>query len=149
MRCACLGPALFGKQLINETNGGLNVKRIILLLAVGSALINAPALVRAQDPVKVDPKHYKVEFENHAVRILRINYGAGEKSVMHMHPESVAIFLTDQKATFTTPDGKTTEMDAKAGEVKNLPAGAHLPQNIGDKSMEIILVEIKAKPAAK
>jgi oxalate decarboxylase/phosphoglucose isomerase-like protein (cupin superfamily) len=126
------------------------VKRIILLVAVGSALMSAPALVvRAQDPVKVDPKHYKVEFENDAVRILRINYGPGEKSVMHMHPESVAIFLTDQKATFTTPDGKSTEMDAKAGEVKNLPPGAHLPQNIGDKPMELILVEIKAKPATK
>jgi quercetin dioxygenase-like cupin family protein len=112
-------------------------------------LISAPALMRAQDPVKVDPKHYKVEFENDAVRILRINYGPGEKSVMHMHPESVAIFLTDQKATFTTPDGKSTEADAKVGEVKNLPAGAHLPQNIGDKPMEVILVELKAKPAVK
>ena len=125
------------------------MKRIILLVAVGSALMSAPALMRAQDPVKVDPKHYKVEFENDAVRILRINYGLGEKSVMHMHPESVAIFLTDQKATFTTPDGKSTEVDAKAGEVKNLPAGAHLPQNIGDKPMEIILVELKAKSAVK
>jgi quercetin dioxygenase-like cupin family protein len=141
--------ALFGKQPINKTNGGLTMKRIILLVAVGSALMSAPALMRAQDPVKVDPKHYKVEFENHAVRILRINYGPGEKSVMHMHPESVAIFLTDQKATFTTPDGKSTEVDAKAGEVKNLPAGAHLPQNIADKPMEIILVELKAKPAVK
>jgi hypothetical protein len=27
----------------------------------------------ADDPVKVDPKHYKVEFENDRVRVLRIN----------------------------------------------------------------------------
>jgi hypothetical protein len=40
-------------------------------------------------------------------------------------------------------------MNAKAGEVKSLPAGPHLPQNVGDKPMEIILVELKAKPAAK
>ena len=125
------------------------MKRIILSVAIGSALMSAPVLMRAQDPVKVDSKHYKVELENDAVRILRINYGPGEKSVMHGHPESVAIFLTDQKAKFTTPDGKTTEMDAKAGEVKNIPAGAHLPQNTGEKPMELILVELKAKPAAK
>src|SRR5438132_5361935 len=107
------------------------MKRVILSVAVVVALMSAAVLLRAQDPVKVDPKHYKVEFENNAVRILRINYGPGEKSVMHIHPENVAIFLTDQKATFTTPDGKTTEMDGKAGEVKHLAAGAHLPQNIG------------------
>ena len=59
------------------------------------------------------------------------------------------MFLTDQKATFTTPDGKSTEMDAKAGEVKSIPAGPHLPQNVGDKPMEIVLVEFKGKPAAK
>ena len=47
------------------------------------------------DPVKVDPQHYKVEFENERVRVLRIKYGAGEKSVMHSHPEAIAVFLTD------------------------------------------------------
>jgi quercetin dioxygenase-like cupin family protein len=125
------------------------MKRVILSIAVGGALVSAPQALRAQDPVKVDPKHYKVEFENNEVRILRINYGPGEKSVMHVHPETVAVFLTDQKATFTTPDGKTTEVDAKAGEVKSLPAGAHLPQNIADKPMELILVEFKNKSAAK
>ncbi|MFC2094014.1 hypothetical protein ACFLSH_00155 [Bacteroidota bacterium] len=34
----------------------------------------------AQDAAKVDPKHYKVEFENDDVRVLRITYGPGEKS---------------------------------------------------------------------
>jgi quercetin dioxygenase-like cupin family protein len=125
------------------------MKRVILSVAVVVALMSAAALLPAQDPVKVDPKHYKVEFENNEVRILRINYGPGEKSVMHVHPESVAVFLTDQKAMFTTPDGKSTEVNAKAGEVKNIPAGPHLPQNVGDKPMELILVELKAKPAAK
>jgi len=123
--------------------------RIILSVAVGAAVMCTTLPVRGQDPVKVDPKHYKVEFENDQVRILRINYGPGEKSVMHTHPESVAIFLTDQKATFTTPDGKSTEIDAKAGDVKDLAAGPHLPQNMAEKPMELILVELKAKPAAK
>ncbi len=44
----------------------------------------------ADDPVKVDSKHYKIEFENDRVRVVRIKYGPGEKSVMHSHPESVA-----------------------------------------------------------
>ena len=41
------------------------------------------------DPVSVDSKHYKVEFENERVRVLRIKYGPHEKSSMHSHPPSV------------------------------------------------------------
>jgi quercetin dioxygenase-like cupin family protein len=103
----------------------------------------------AQDPVKVDPKHYKVEFENEHVRVLRISYGAGEKSVMHSHPNSVAVFLTDGQVKFTTPDGKSREVPAKAGSTQWTPAGKHLPENIGDKPFELILVELKGKSTGK
>jgi len=75
----------------------------------------------ADDPVKVDPKHYKVEFENDRIRVLRIRYGAGEKSVMHSHPESIAVFLTDARGKFTYPDGKTEDINAKAGTVQHMP----------------------------
>jgi quercetin dioxygenase-like cupin family protein len=95
------------------------------------------------DPVKVDPKHYKVDFENEKVRVLRISYAPGEKSVMHYHPDSVAVYLTDGKTLMTTPDGKTQETPAKAGGSVWTPAGSHLPQNVGDKRFEVILVEMK------
>jgi quercetin dioxygenase-like cupin family protein len=76
----------------------------------------------ADDPVKGDPKHYKVEFENDRVRVQRIKYGAGEKSVMHSHPESIAVFLTDAHGKFTYPDGKTENINAKAGTVQHMDA---------------------------
>ena len=103
----------------------------------------------AQDPVKVDPKHYKVEFENEQVRVLRISYAAGEKSVMHEHPASVAVFLTDGQVKFTLPDGKTQLTPAKAGSAMWTPAGKHLPENVGDKPFELILVELKGNPTGK
>jgi quercetin dioxygenase-like cupin family protein len=95
------------------------------------------------DPVKVDSKHYKVNFENENVRVLRISYAAGEKSVMHYHPNSVAIYLTDGMLRMTTPDGKSQDAPAKAGETAWAPAGSHLPQNIGDKPFQVIVVEMK------
>lgn len=124
------------------------MKRIILSV-VAIAWMFAPAVMRAQDPVKVDPKHYKVEFENDAVRVLRIHYAPGEKSVMHVHPDGVAVFLSDQTTKFTFPDGTSQVMSAKSGEVKLIPGGPHLPENTGDKPVDLILVELKAKPAAK
>jgi quercetin dioxygenase-like cupin family protein len=44
----------------------------------------------------------KVEFENESVRVLRISYEPGEKSVMHYHPNAVAVCLTDGKTGFLT-----------------------------------------------
>jgi quercetin dioxygenase-like cupin family protein len=103
----------------------------------------------AQDPVKVDPKHYSVVTENDRVRVLRIHYGPHEKSLMHEHPDAVAIFLTDGKTRFHMPDGKTEESSAKAGEVRFTPAAKHAPENTSDKAFEVVLVELKGKPAAQ
>jgi len=99
--------------------------------------------VSAQDAVKVDPKHYTVVSENDQVRILKVHYGPHEKSVMHSHPNSVAVPLTDSTADFTLPDGKKQQLAMKAGEAQFTPAGTHLPENNGDKGMDLILVELK------
>jgi quercetin dioxygenase-like cupin family protein len=114
----------------------------IVLAGLVSLLPIARAV--AQDPVKVDAKHYKIVFENDRVRVLRIQYGAHEKSVMHDHPDSVAIFLTDHQVKFTYPDGKTEEGTAKAGESRWIAAGKHLPENTSGKPWELILVEMKS-----
>ena len=102
----------------------------------------------AQDPVKVDPNHYKVVSENAEVRILSIHYGPHEKSVMHSHPDSVVVYLTDGTTRMTTPDGKSQDMPGKAGQAAFAPAGTHLPENIGDKGFDAILVELKTAKAA-
>ena len=58
----------------------------------------------------------------------------------------VEVFLTDQNVKFTFPDGKTEEITAKAGETNWAPGvKQHLPENIGDKPLELILVEMKVK----
>ena len=123
------------------------MKRIILAVAVLAAML-APAALRAQDPVKVDPKHYSVVFENDEVRVLRIHYAPGEKSVMHTHPNAVAVFLGDSTATMTFPDGKSQVSNVKTGETMFTPAGAHLPENTGKTPVDLVLVELKAKPPA-
>ncbi len=103
----------------------------------------------AQDPVKVDPKHYSVVSENDQVRILKVHYGPHEKSVMHSHPNAVAVYLTDIKGKFTLPDGKTQETSAKAGEAQYTPAGVHLPENTSDTAFDLIVVELKGHTKPK
>lgn len=96
-----------------------------------------------EDPVKVDPKHYTVAFENEKVRVLRITYGPKEKSVMHGHPDSVGVIMKDAHVRFHLPGGKTDEMHAKSGDLQWLPGGDHLPENLSDAPLEVVLVELK------
>lgn len=102
----------------------------------------------AQDAVKADPKHYKVDLENEDVRVLRIYYEPGEKSVMHEHPKGVAVFLTDYEAKFTTPTGEEIPVSGKAGQVIWTDGDKHLPENTGEMPMEVIQIEMKAQQAA-
>jgi len=121
------------------------IKGIVLTLFV--ICVGSTAL--AQDPVKVDSNHYKVEFENAQVRVLRVKVGPGEKSIMHRHPNAVAIFVTDVNGKFTFPDGKSEPTTRKAGEALWTPATTHLPENTGDQSFEVIVVELKSKPSGR
>jgi len=125
------------------------MKKLTYTLTAATLALMAVVLLRAQDPVKVDSKHYKVLFENDQVRVLRIQYPPGDKSRMHQHPDSVAVFLAEQRAKFTYPDGKSEEVSGKAGEARWIPAGAHEPENVGDKPLEVVLVELKAKAEKK
>ena len=100
----------------------------------------------AQDPVAVAPGQYKVEFEDEAVRVLRVVYAPGEKSAMHEHPDSVAVYLTGGHIRITLPDGRVGEPRVPPGATMRHAAGGHVIENIGDAPFELVLVELK-KPA--
>jgi hypothetical protein len=102
-----------------------------------------------QDPAKVDSAHYTVEYEDAAIRILRVRLGPGESSVMHEHPKAMCIVaLTAEHTTHTLPDGTKTETTHPAGDVdcNKTEAGwyRHNPSNTGDAVEEFIVIERKA-----
>jgi quercetin dioxygenase-like cupin family protein len=121
------------------------MKQLLSIFTVLFAVILLSGYSFAQDATKVDPKHYKVEFENDQVKVLRITYGPGEISKMHSHAEGVVVFLSDGKGKFTLPDGKTSEENFKSGLVIWTDATTHQPENIGDQPFEIIQIEMKKK----
>ena len=96
------------------------------------------------DAVQADPRHYTVETEDDRVRVLRVRYGRGEKSVPHTHPPHVAIFLTDAHIRFNDQGGGPQEAQAKAGQVIQVPGTTHQPENLGGQPLEVILVELKS-----
>lgn len=119
------------------------------LAIVGLVTLWGIATASAQDAAAVDPQHYKVVFENDQVRVLRIQYGPHEKSLMHSHPAGVAIYLDDIKGRFTLPDGSIVSSDGKARSVIWTDGGAHQPENLADTPFEVIQIEMKNVPSAK
>ena len=118
----------------------------LALLGVVVCLCLVP-IVSAQDAVKTDPKHYSVVTENDQVRILKVHYGPHEKSIMHSHPATVAVFLTDARGQFNYPDGTKVPFAVKAGESQYEAATTHLPENTSDAGMDVIVIELKGAPA--
>jgi len=125
--------------------------RTICLLAIGFFVGVGSAVLMAQrgdtlfpDAVTADPAHYSVSFENELVRILRVSYRAGAKSVMHRHPASCAVFLTDQTFNFTLPDGTTEPASVPAGALGCSDGNVHLPENIADDA-DFVIFEFKGR----
>jgi quercetin dioxygenase-like cupin family protein len=121
--------------------------RSFLLSVAAVSWVALPAA--AQDPVKVDPAHHKVEFENDQVRVIRVTIPAGDKTLVHEHPNSVGVYLKDTKSRLRPVGGEVTETTRKAGDVLDLPAVKHVIENIGSTTAEIIMVELKSSPAKK
>jgi quercetin dioxygenase-like cupin family protein len=88
----------------------------------------------------------RVAFENDWVRIVRFEIEKGEKNSMHDHPSGVQILLTAAHLRQTTPDGKASEVSAKAGAARYRPAFTHAVENTGGR-VEGIVVDLKNAPA--
>ncbi len=103
-----------------------------------------PMKAVALDPLKVDPKHYHLEFENDQVRVLRVTIGGHESAPMHEHAlNRVSIYLTDQDFKATTKEGKSDTAHHKAGDAAWGTPLTHTETNESAKPFEVVVVELK------
>jgi quercetin dioxygenase-like cupin family protein len=83
------------------------------------------------DPLKTDPKHYALEFENDQARVLRVRFGPHEKGVRHDHQlNHIVVYLTDHAK------GPT-------GTVKIEGPDVHSEENPLDHPVERIAIDLK------
>jgi quercetin dioxygenase-like cupin family protein len=119
---------------------------IIGFLAVALVVVFAAKPVMAQDVAKVAPDACKVILENDRVRVLDFWVKPGQKVAMHSHPAAITYFITGGKLKTTMPDGKVTETEAKAGEVRWSDPLTHANENIGANEAHVIVIELKEPP---
>jgi hypothetical protein len=119
------------------------------------ALISLLALpVFAQDPVKVAPQAYKLDFENDWVKVLRVHYGAKEKIPEHDHPATAAayVYLNDSGPVIFKhiglSYGAVTRPAVKARSFRLWYAvrETHEVENTGDTPSDFLRIELKTDP---
>jgi quercetin dioxygenase-like cupin family protein len=101
----------------------------------------------AQDPTRVEPKHYKLQFENDRVQVVSVHYGPHERSEMHYHPSGVVVVITGGHLRFTDQNGKVTEVLSKPGESRWFPPFQHKVENIGNEPYNAVYIGMKNKGA--
>ena len=115
---------------------------VALLVAVSVTLADA------QDPAVVNSKTIRVRFENNRVRVLEAILPPGTKEQVHSHPAYVSYVLEGGRYRNYAADGKVTEGTFQTGDVVYRDPLTHAAENIGDKPMHFILVELKGEAAS-
>ena len=124
----------------------------LLSLVVITCLLAVAAL--AQDPLKVAPKNYKLEFENEWVKVVRVHYGANEKVVAHDHNPTAAayMYLSDSGPVvfkhINLSYGAITRAAVKAGSFRVYKAvkEVHEVENPNNTPSDFLRVEFKTEP---
>jgi beta-alanine degradation protein BauB len=96
------------------------------------------------DVLKVATSGYNLLMENEKVRVMEVQLKPGQKSPMHNHPSDHVVYVkNDAKFKLSFPDGKSTEIDLKAGKALWLEAGPHETENIGATNGHNLVIELK------
>ena len=106
----------------------------------------ATGAASAQDPARVQPRAYKVAFENDKMRVLEFNSKPGMGicgSGMHSHPAHLTVALSPAKARITLPDGKSFVGEQKLGDVFWAEAETHETENLTGRDVRALMIEWK------
>jgi hypothetical protein len=118
--------------------------RVCTALVVSFACLCA-ATANAQDPVKVDPQHFKVLFENQDIRVIEVRVEAGGKVPSHSHPSGFAYALSSFKAKTALPDGSTVVGEYRVGQFNETKPVTHMEENTGATLAHLLLIEFKTR----
>jgi hypothetical protein len=90
-------------------------------------------------------KGEKVEFENEHVKVVRVITGPRERSPLRTRRDRVLIFLSASHEMHTDRAGHKKEVRHKAGDVLWRTADDHQLENLEDRPVELIVVELKTR----
>ena len=113
-------------------------------LVVGVGLTAAFAQSMALDPPVVAPHIFEVDFENDAVRVLRVNERNGETAPLHYLRDRVVTHVNSCAWTVDREDGTRQMYSYRPGDAYWLPAGTRggSTSNV-IQACHMLMIEIK------
>ena len=116
------------------------------VLAIGLSLVLS-GTATAQDVAKVSPRTTKVIFENQYIRVIRSTFKPGATEPTHTHPAGWYYVTEGGTLKVLGADGRTADWKVATGHNEWGDGEApHSATNTGKKTMEYLLVEVKAAP---
>jgi len=102
-------------------------------------MIDAPN----QDAANNSSSSSKVLFENERVRVVELRLEPGKKEPMHSHPAHLVYVLSPARMKMTSSEGKTKEVEVRAGQVIWGEALSHAGENVGTTELHEVIIELK------
>lgn len=121
----------------------MDIKRIALIGTTLAALALSAGAAPVPDPVSAAPQAFTERLSNEKVRVMEYASKPGAKEAMHAHGRTVLYVISGGKTRHTFPDGKTKDVEYKAGEVLWREPVTHSVENIGTTELRLILTELK------
>lgn len=116
-------------------------------MRVHSALLGlalcAPAL--AQNPLQVDSAHFRLEYEDDRVRVLRFRLAPGEKSPLHEHNTRISVVVSGSRLQIEDTEGASHIITVNSGQAERQIAIRHSVENVGETVYEELTTEFKDK----
>ncbi|HWC54946.1 MAG TPA: cupin domain-containing protein [Chitinophagaceae bacterium] len=113
-------------------------------------IIFSGSSIYSQNWEDTDPKMTNVIVDTVLIKSTIAVLEPGEKSKPHTHPAHFFYALTDGKIKIHYNDGTSVEMELKSGDYGfSNPEGLHQTENIRDKTLRFLIVELKEHPYKK
>lgn len=124
------------------------MRHISVFIAFSVMLILFSASETAgQEWNKVNPGMEKKLIDTTLISAAKVTLKPNEKSGVHTHPAHFFYLLTPGKAVVQYTDGKSETYDMQAGDCGfSDPERPHTIQNVGDKPLTFLIVELKEHP---
>src|SRR5580704_12437531 len=109
--------------------------------------INSPQVLKTRDALQVDTLHYRLDFENEKMRVLRLTLKPSETVPMHDDKDALAVCLKECHVRFTSPNGRSEDIHMEPGASRWIYGETRSEKNLGTKAVEMLFVETKSPNA--
>jgi hypothetical protein len=106
-----------------------------------------PEVLKTRDALQVDTLHYRLDFENEKMRVLRLTLKPSETVPMHDDKDALVVCLKECHVRFMSPNGRSEDIHMEPGASRWIYGETRSEKNLATKSVEMLFVETKSPNA--